>query len=94
MLARGLLSRSRTETDARANALSIAPAGRRALRSARLASERAERRLLEPLPPSERTRFVKSLALIAAAADQFVEAGVVHNHKKPATRAASTARRF
>jgi len=94
MLARGLLSRSRTERDARANALSITPAGRRALRSARLASERAERRLLEPLLPSERTRFVKSLALIAAAADQFVETGVVHHHKKPVARAASTARRF
>jgi DNA-binding MarR family transcriptional regulator len=94
MLARGLLSRSRTEKDARANTLSITPAGRRALRSARLAAERAERRLLEQLPPTERTRFVRSLALIAAAADQFVEHSVVRHHRKLAGRAGGTTRRF
>jgi DNA-binding MarR family transcriptional regulator len=94
LLARGLLSRSRTERDARANTLSITPAGRRALRSARLAAERAERRLLEQLPPTERTRFVRSLALIAAAADQFVESSVVRQHRKLTGRPSGTTRRF
>jgi DNA-binding MarR family transcriptional regulator len=94
MLARGLLSRSRTEKDARANIVSITPAGRRALRSAKLAVERAERQLLEPLPPTERIRFVRSLALIAAAADQFGQSSVVRQHRKPAGRAAGTTRRF
>ena len=51
MLDRGLLSRSRTEQDARANAISITPTGRRTLRGARLAAERAERALLDLLRP-------------------------------------------
>src|SRR5476651_1339993 len=51
MLDKGLLSRERTEEDQRANAVAISPSGRKALRAARLASERAEKALLEALPP-------------------------------------------
>ena len=94
MLARGLLSRSRTAKDARANAISITLAGRRVLRGARLAAERAERSLLEPLPPAERIRFVRSLALIAAAADQLAVTNVGRHHKKPLGRSAGAARRI
>src|SRR5579862_8417698 len=83
MLARGLLSRSRTQTDGRANEITITPTGRRTLRSARLAAERAERGLLDPLPPAERIRFVRSLALIAAAADQSNSTGTGRHHKRP-----------
>ena len=68
MLEKGLLSRERTEEDARANAVAITQSGRKALRSARNAADRAERALLDALPPAERTRFVKSLAAIASAA--------------------------
>jgi DNA-binding MarR family transcriptional regulator len=71
MVDRGLLSRERTEQDQRANAVAISASGRKALRSARLAAERAERALLEALPASERLKFVKSLAQIAAAADDL-----------------------
>ena len=67
MMERGLITRKRTETDLRANAVAIAPAGRRALRSALAAVDRAEKALLEPLPAAERARFVKYLAAIAAA---------------------------
>jgi DNA-binding MarR family transcriptional regulator len=94
MLARGLLSRNRMEIDARANAVSITPAGRRVLRSARLAAERAERNLLEPLPPAERLRFVRSLALIAAAADQFAVTNIARHNKKLPVRSAGAARRI
>lgn len=69
MLERGLLSRERTEEDARANAVAITPSGRRALRLARAAADRAERALLEALPTAERPRFVKLLSTIASAAD-------------------------
>jgi DNA-binding MarR family transcriptional regulator len=62
------LSRERTEEDARANAVAITQNGRKALRSARNAADRAERALLDALPPAERTRFIKSLAAIASAA--------------------------
>jgi DNA-binding MarR family transcriptional regulator len=71
MLDRGLLSRERTEEDARANAVAITPLGRKALKFARAASDRAERALLEALPAAERGRFVKSLATIASAAGTF-----------------------
>ncbi len=69
MVDKGLLSRERTEEDQRANAVAISASGRKALRSARLAAERAERALLDALPASERAKFVKALAQIASAAD-------------------------
>lgn len=71
MLERGLLSRERTEADARANAIAITAAGRKALRSARTAAERAEKALLEALPQSDRVRFVKNLTQIAAAGEAY-----------------------
>jgi DNA-binding MarR family transcriptional regulator len=75
MLERGLISRKRTETDLRANAVAITPGGRKALRSARTAADRAERALLEPLPAAERAKFVKYLAAIAAAGEQVPGGG-------------------
>jgi DNA-binding MarR family transcriptional regulator len=86
MLERGFLTRKRTEEDARANAVAITPSGRRILRAARLAAERAERALLEPLAPSDRSRFVKCLATIAQAADQYAAGGAVRALRKPAGR--------
>src|SRR6202042_3840032 len=67
MLEKGLLSRERTEEDQRANAVAISPSGRKALRAARTASERAEKALLDPLPPTERQKFVKLLSMVASA---------------------------
>jgi DNA-binding MarR family transcriptional regulator len=75
MLDRGLLSRERTEEDQRANAVAISPSGRKALRTARAASERAEKALLEALPLAERPRFVRLLAQIAGAGEEFVANG-------------------
>jgi DNA-binding MarR family transcriptional regulator len=72
MLEKGLLSRKRTEKDQRANAVAISPAGRKALRGARNAADRAERAFLEALPVPERQKFVKALSQIAQAADQFI----------------------
>ena len=71
MVDHGYLVRERTEEDARANAVAITQLGRKALKSARAASDRAERALLEALPAAERGRFVKSLATIASAAGTF-----------------------
>jgi len=75
MVERGLLSRERTEEDQRANAVAISASGRKALRSARLAAERAERALLEPIPASERQKFIRNLAQIAQAADAYAVTG-------------------
>jgi DNA-binding MarR family transcriptional regulator len=82
MLDRGLLSRERTEEDARANAVAITLPGRKALRSARIAAERAEKALLEALPAIERQRFMKYLATIASAADAFLHNGAARPHRK------------
>ena len=72
-----MLSRERTEEDARANAVAITASGRKALRAARNAADRAEKALLDALPPAERTRFIKSLAQIAAAHEAFAANGAL-----------------
>lgn len=75
MLDKGLLSRERTEEDQRANAVAISQSGRKALRAARTASERAEKALLDALPPAERPKFVKLLAQVAVAAEAYADNG-------------------
>ncbi len=75
MLEKDLISRERTEEDARANSVSITAFGRKSLRGARTASDRAERALLDALPAAERARFVKSLAAIAEAASLMEQNG-------------------
>ena len=81
MLERGLLSRERTEEDQRANAIAISPSGRKALRGARNAADRAERALLDALPAPERLKFVKSLSQIASAAEAYATNGTAKTHK-------------
>jgi DNA-binding MarR family transcriptional regulator len=75
MLEKGLLSRERTEEDQRANAVAISASGRKALRGARSASERAEKLLLEALPVADRQKFVKLLAQVAIAAENYEGGG-------------------
>src|SRR5690348_3240137 len=75
MLDKGLLSRERTEEDQRANAVAISPSGRKALRTARNAADRAERMLLEALPAPDRPKFVKALREIAQAAESLAANG-------------------
>ncbi|MGA7674773.1 MAG: helix-turn-helix domain-containing protein [Rhizomicrobium sp.] len=82
MLERGLLSRERTEQDARANAVAITSNGRKALRAARSAADRAERLLIEALPLSDRTKFIKYLSVVAAAGDAFAANGSSKTKRK------------
>jgi DNA-binding MarR family transcriptional regulator len=70
MIDRGLLDRERTETDQRANAVRIAAAGKKALRTARTASERVERALLAGLPASERAKFIRMLTTLVEQAEK------------------------
>jgi DNA-binding MarR family transcriptional regulator len=86
MLERGLLSRERTEEDARANAVAITQNGRKALRAARAAADRAEKALLDALPAAERTRFVKLLATIASAGESLAAEGGDRPRRKPVRR--------
>ena len=86
MLERGLLSRERTEADARANAVAITAAGRKALRGARSVAVRAERRLLDAIPASERSKFIKHLSAIASAGEAFAANGAGKTRHKPRRR--------
>lgn len=86
MLERGLLSRERTESDARANSVAITAAGRKALRAARAAADRAERKLLDALPPSDRARFIKALSAIASAGEAFAANGAGKTRTKARRR--------
>ncbi len=70
MIDRGLLARQRTETDQRANAVHLGANGRKALRSARSASERVEKSLLSFLPAGDRAKFVRMLTSLVAEAEK------------------------
>ena len=82
---RGLLMRERTEDDMRANAVNITFTGRKAVRAARAAAEKADRGLLDPIPAAERARFLRLLGMIAAAADSE-EPGNGASRRKPRRR--------
>src|ERR1043166_7387023 len=84
MLEKGLLSRERTEEDQRANAVAITASGRKALRSARSAADRAERALLDALPPQQPGPFVKAQAQIPAAGEPLSANG--HDRSRRAIR--------
>ena len=62
LVARGLIARRRSKSDARAYAVRLTQSGREALTSAEPASERVENRLLKSLPQARRDAFIDSLA--------------------------------
>jgi len=70
MLAKGLLERERSVTDARANTVRLSPAGRAALQAGAGAAASADQRLLGLLTAKKRETFLKTLAALAAAADR------------------------
>jgi DNA-binding MarR family transcriptional regulator len=85
MLKKGLLSRHRTKDDARANAVSITPAGRRMLSSAMSSVNKAESGALAVLPASQRGAFMKALSAYAAALDKMEESAA-EGARKPAKK--------
>ena len=92
MMERGLITRKRTEADLRANAVAITGAGRKALRAARAAAQRAEQALLEARPPAERPKFIKHLAIIAAASQAGPGSGAAPAFRRKMRRAAERSR--
>jgi DNA-binding MarR family transcriptional regulator len=85
MLTKGLLQRERSASDARANTVRLSEAGREALGAGAGAAADADERLLALLSPKKRETFLKTLAGLAAAADEPVKAKSV---KKPAPASA------
>jgi len=69
MIAKGLLERERSLTDARANTVRLSDAGRAALSEGGKPAAKSDAKLLDLLPPKKRESFVKTLATLAAAAD-------------------------
>lgn len=82
MIKKGLLSRKRTKDDARANAVSITPSGKRMLSSAMASVNRAEASTLGVLPKAQQSGFMKALSAYAEALDKMEMAA-----SAPATRA-------
>src|ERR1700727_2312302 len=69
MIAKGLLERERSSTDARANTVRLSEAGRIALVEGGKPAAKSDARLLDILPPKKRESFLKTLTTLAAAAD-------------------------
>jgi DNA-binding MarR family transcriptional regulator len=69
MIAKGLLERERSATDARANTVRLSEVGKAALAEGGKPAAQSDERLLELLPPKKRESFIKTLAALAAAAD-------------------------
>ena len=69
MIDRGLVSRTRTKRDQRANALRLTPDGEAALVSAFEAAKRSQERMLAPLAPSDRAAAVRILGALAGYGD-------------------------
>jgi DNA-binding MarR family transcriptional regulator len=67
MLDKDLLRRKRTESDARANSVSITTSGKRTLTTVLARVAKAESQILAPLPSGKRADFVKMLTAIAEA---------------------------
>jgi DNA-binding MarR family transcriptional regulator len=71
MLAKGLLQRERSATDARANTVRLSDAGRAALGAGADAAAAADERLLALLSPKKRETFLRTLSALATAADEL-----------------------
>lgn len=84
MLAKGLLERQRSTTDARANTVRLSEAGRQALNATAGPAAAADEKLLSYLPPKKRDGFLKALGALASAADNPDAPAVLPASEKPA----------
>lgn len=81
MLAKGLLARERSATDARANTVRLSEAGRTALAAGQVPVVTADDRLLAPLSAKKRDAFMRSLAVLAGANEAPAKAKDGHKKK-------------
>ena len=95
MIAKGLLSRDRSETDARANAVSLTQKGREVLEDARPKMTKADARLLKLMADGRRQTLVallRELVKGGEAAERKAEAASAKARAKPAPRKKARAR--
>jgi DNA-binding MarR family transcriptional regulator len=88
MIAKGLLERERSSTDARANTVRLSEAGRIALVEGGKPAAKSDARLLSLLPTKKRETFLKTLTTLAASADGGAPAPAVKAPKAKAAKAA------
>lgn len=93
MLKKGLLSRSRDKDDARANNVSITPAGQRMLSAASAGVSRADTQTLAALPKSQQAAFMKALGAYADALDKIADGGAEKPARKKAAKKKAPARK-
>lgn len=99
MIKNGLLARKRTAEDARANAVRLTAAGRRALTGTLPRAIAAEKALLELLPKTAQADLVRGLSHLASAigdakdADKPVRARATRRVAAPAARKRPAAKR-
>jgi DNA-binding MarR family transcriptional regulator len=91
MIAKGLLERERSATDARANSVRLSDAGRAALAEGGRPAARSDARLLDLLPAKKRDAFLKTLTTLALVADAPETAKGVGKKAKPAKAKAAKA---
>jgi MarR family transcriptional regulator, lower aerobic nicotinate degradation pathway regulator len=72
--ARGLMQRSASPDDRRVRLLSLTPDGREALQAVLPAMQRAQERILEPLPVAERAEFMRMLRTLVATNNELSRA--------------------
>ncbi len=90
MMAKGLLERERSATDARANTVRVSAVGKHALTEGGKPAARSDARLLDLLPPKKRESFVKTLTTLAAAADGINAPAKPAAPRTPKAKAAKT----
>jgi DNA-binding MarR family transcriptional regulator len=89
LIAKGLLERQRSTADARANAVSLTPAGREALETARPKMTQADARLLKLIPGGgRRQRFLALLGDLIAGAETKAEKRQAKAQRPPKARRA------
>lgn len=72
--ARGLVQRNTSPEDRRVRLLSLLPAGAQLLAEVQPAMQRAQARMLAPLPEAERTEFMRMLRTLVAANNELSRA--------------------
>ena len=87
MIGKGLLARERSVIDARANTVSLTPAGREALAAATPRVAAADARILKLLPTRKRDAFLDILGDMSHAAELFAEAAEAEGGAKAKKKA-------
>jgi MarR family transcriptional regulator, temperature-dependent positive regulator of motility len=73
LMTQGYLQRKRSKEDARANAVRLTPAGKKALKSAQTGADDVDKRLLSFVPSSDRKPLIDCLAALAAELEKVEE---------------------